>query len=84
MKKSMIVSLIMVLISFLGISTICWADYLSSGRQAEQAGKLRQALTHYVEALKADETNQQLRAEILNLAQKIQPPPIMLRVDLSC
>ena len=30
----------------------------SLGRQAEQTGKFRQALIHYVEALKADENNQ--------------------------
>jgi tetratricopeptide (TPR) repeat protein len=51
------------------------ADQLSLGRQAEQAGKLRQALNHYVEALKEDVNNLQLREDIIKLAIKIQPPP---------
>ena len=79
MKRTTFVPLmvILVVISFLGtnINRPCWADDVSLGRQAEQTGKLRQALTHYVEALKADDTNQQLREKIIKLAQKIQPPP---------
>jgi tetratricopeptide (TPR) repeat protein len=45
------------------------------GNQAEQEGKLRQALTHYVAALNADENNQQLREKIIKIAQNLNPLP---------
>jgi hypothetical protein len=51
------------------------ADEESIGRQAETAGNLREALTHYVEALKSVPLNQQLRERIIKLAQQIKPPP---------
>jgi len=50
-------------------------------RQVEQEGYLRQALTHYVSALRAtpegSAANQQLREKIIKLAQRIQPPPAL-------
>jgi tetratricopeptide (TPR) repeat protein len=49
----------------------------SLGRQAEKEGRLKQALMHYVEALKTDVSNQQLREKIIKLAKKIQPPPVV-------
>jgi tetratricopeptide (TPR) repeat protein len=56
-----------------------YADEESLARQAEEAGKFRQALKHYVAALQStSEGNlkeQQLREKIIKLAQKIQPPP---------
>ena len=57
------------------IAGMAYADGESLGRAAEQEGKLRQALTHYVEALTIDATNQPLRVKIIKLAQKIQPSP---------
>jgi tetratricopeptide (TPR) repeat protein len=55
------------------------ADQEALGRKAEQAGKLRQALTHYVSALQSDSegssTERRLREKIIRLARKIHPPP---------
>lgn len=55
------------------------ADEESLGRSAEQAGKLREALKHYVTALQAtpegSPTEQQLRETIITLARKLDPPP---------
>jgi Tfp pilus assembly protein PilF len=69
-----VVALVVTLCFGLGIASVR-ANEESLGRQAEQAGNLRQALTHYVEALKAETTDSQLRERIIRLAQKIQPPP---------
>lgn len=70
-------SAILLLIGF--ISTPVLADEESLASQAEEAGKLRQALTHYVEALQStyegSSKDQRLREKIIKLAQKIQPPP---------
>ncbi len=56
-----------------------YADEEALARQAEQEGKLRQALTHYVAALQStsegSSKDQQLREKIIKLAHKIQPPP---------
>lgn len=55
------------------------ADEESLGREAEQAGKLREALTHYVSSLQSasegSSKDQQLREKIISLVQKITPPP---------
>jgi tetratricopeptide (TPR) repeat protein len=53
------------------------ADEALLTQQAEGAGNLREALTHYVEVLKTAPLNQQLREKIINIAQKIQPPPVL-------
>ena len=49
------------------------------GRQVEQAGYLRQALTHYVSALSATPEGsadaQRLREKIIKTALKLDPPP---------
>ena len=49
------------------------------GRQAEQAGKLRQALKHYVSALQStsegSSKDRQLREKIIRLALRIKPLP---------
>lgn len=54
-------------------------DEESLGRQAEQAGKLREGLTHYVAALQSasegSDTDQRLREKIISLAQRIKPTP---------
>ena len=65
--------------SILGVSSQAYADEEALGRKAEQAGKLRQALGHYVSALQSasegSSTEQHLREKIIRLAPKIQPPP---------
>ncbi len=49
------------------------------GRQAEQAGRPREALTHYVAALQftseGSASDQSLREKIISLVQKLTPPP---------
>jgi len=54
-------------------------DEESSGRQAELAGKLREALKHYVAALQSapdgSDADQRLREKIISLAQRIRPTP---------
>ena len=63
----------------IAISPISAADEEALGRKAEEAGKLRLALTHYVSALQSasegSSTEQRLREKIIRLAPKIQPPP---------
>lgn len=48
-------------------------------RQAEEAGKLREALAHYVNALQSvaagSSKDRELREKIIKLFQRIQPPP---------
>jgi tetratricopeptide (TPR) repeat protein len=73
-KKLCIVFIVLPLIIFVAIKSQT-ADKVSMGQQAENAGDLQQALTHYIEALKADENNHQLREKIIKLARKMQPSP---------
>lgn len=58
---------------------VALAGALSEGQAAERAGKLRQALTLYVEALKfvseGSAKDRELREKIIGLSQKLQPPP---------
>lgn len=76
MKRTRFVPMIVIVVIILlfGMNRLCRADDLLLGQQAEQAGKLRQGMTYYIEALKSDGSNQQLREKIIKLAQKIQPP----------
>jgi len=75
-KHSKTVILVVLLLTNFGLFKLAYAAGEETlARQAEQTGKLRQALTHYVEALKADTNNQKLREKIIKLAQKIKPPP---------
>jgi tetratricopeptide (TPR) repeat protein len=71
--------LFLILFLALIVSAISAADEEALGRQAEEAGKLREALSHYVAALQStlegSAKEQQLREKIINLTQKIQPPP---------
>ena len=66
-------------LSVISVSSQAYADEEVLGRKAEQAGKLRQALTHYVSALQSasygSSTEQRLREKIIRLAPKIHPPP---------
>jgi tetratricopeptide (TPR) repeat protein len=56
-------------------------DEESLGRLAEQAGKLREALTRYVAALQSTtegtDQEQQLREKIIALARQIKPAPLV-------
>ena len=51
----------------------------SVAQTAEQAGKMREALTHYVTALQqatpGSDADQRLREKIIAMAQKLTPPP---------
>lgn len=51
----------------------------AEGKAAEQAGRLREALTHYVAALQSvsegSADDQRLRETIIKLVQKLSPPP---------
>ena len=51
----------------------------TEGRAAEQAGRLREALTHYIAALQSvsegSADDQRLRETIIKLVQKLSPPP---------
>jgi len=81
MNKHKIVALVFILtyIFSFGIIRFACANEASIGRQAEQAGKLRQALTHYVAALQStsegSSADLHLREKIIKLALKIKPPP---------
>src|SRR3990172_1706101 len=72
---------VLMLISFIVLCPLSSlaADEESIGQQAEQAGKLREALTHYVSALQSasegGSKDQQLREKIITLVQKLTPPP---------
>lgn len=73
----------------LTLSCVCMVGLISAraqsgeeetlGRQAEQAGRLREALTHYTAALQnapdGGETDQRLREKIIAVVQKIKPAP---------
>jgi tetratricopeptide (TPR) repeat protein len=79
MKKVLFAASILLIFSFC-LNYQCWAaDEESLGREAEQAGKYRESLTHYVSALQSasegSSKDQQLREKIISLALKVTPPP---------
>ncbi|HHT9126077.1 MAG TPA: hypothetical protein ACFYD6_09700 [Candidatus Brocadiia bacterium] len=52
MKKGLFAAPILLLIFSVCLNYPCWAaDEESLGQEAEQAGKLREALTHYVKGI---------------------------------
>jgi hypothetical protein len=71
--------LVLPLVLLFSCSPLLAQDEESLGRQAEQAGKLREGLTHYVAALQSasegSDTDQRLREKIISLAQRIKPTP---------
>jgi tetratricopeptide (TPR) repeat protein len=77
--KAIIRTLGVTLLAIVLIAPVALAGALSEGQAAEKAGKLRQALTHYVEALKSvpegSASDRELREKIIRLAPKIHPPP---------
>lgn len=63
----------------LTLSSAMAADEETLGQQAEQTGNLRQALTHYINALQSPEEyspkDQRLREKVISIVQKLKPPP---------
>lgn len=80
MKKPSI-SFLSALVLLFAANTLLFAQSSeeSAGRTAEQAGKLREALTHYVAALQSvsegSADDQRLREAIIKVVQKLSPPP---------
>ena len=80
MKKT-VVSFLSALLLMFAASTLLFgqSNEESAGRTAEQAGKLREALTHYVAALQSvsegSADDQRLRETIIKLVQKLSPLP---------
>jgi tetratricopeptide (TPR) repeat protein len=80
-KRRFRVSSVLFLILFIAfiVSSISAADEEVLGHQAEDSGKFRMALGHYVAALQStpegSAKEQQLQEEIIKLVQKIHPPP---------
>jgi hypothetical protein len=79
MKKVLLILLVLLIPHFTISPTITIADEAAMGQQAEQAGKLREALSHYVTVLQStpegSDAEHGLREKIISLVQKIQPPP---------
>jgi tetratricopeptide (TPR) repeat protein len=73
-----IVSIAIFLIGIINFSALA-ADEETLAKQAEQEGKYREVLKHYVLALQTtsdgSSKDQELREKIIKLSQKIQPPP---------
>lgn len=76
-------SFVTILVLFFAISAPVFSQSSeeSAGRAAEQAGKLREALTQYVAALQSvpegSADDQRLRETIIKLIQKLSPPPAL-------
>lgn len=76
-------SFVTILVLFFAISAPVFSQSSeeSDGRAAEQAGKLREALTQYVAALQSvpegSADDQRLRETIIKLIQKLSPPPAL-------
>ena len=76
-RLSATISIIVFLLVCFNVSISYAKDYEIMGQEAEDEGKLRQALTHYMSALEStsEESSRGLREKIIKLVQKIQPPP---------
>jgi hypothetical protein len=79
MKTSLSFVTILVLFFATSIPLFSQSTEESAGSVAEQAGKLREALTQYVAALQktteGSADNQRLRETIIKLVQRLSPPP---------
>ena len=81
MKRTILflLTVTLALILFSGMDRPCYADEEAMGRQSEQAGKIRQAIAHFVNALQSTSDGSskdlELRKKIIKLAQEIQPQP---------
>jgi len=75
---SLLVTFILVLFVALNLSANS-TDKEVQARQAEQAGKLQEALADYVSLLRSvtagSSTDRRLREKIIKLVKRIQPPP---------
>ena len=69
---------LLILVTASGLAS-AQSDRETEGRAAEQAGRLREALTHYVAALQpvseGSADGQRLRETIIKLVQRLTPPP---------
>ncbi len=80
MKKAA-VSLLRALVFMVAANTLLFGQSSdeSAGRTAEQTGKWREALTHYVAALQSvsegTADDQRVRETIIRVVQKLSPPP---------
>lgn len=78
-NKILLPVLLLLLFTTFNVSVALSADEESLAKEAEQAGKLRKALTHYVSALQSasegSAKDQALREKIIALAQKVKPAP---------
>jgi len=76
--SSLLVTFILVLFVVLNLSANS-TDKEVRARQAEQAGKLQEALAYYVSLLQSvtagSATDRRLREKIIKLVKRIQPPP---------
>lgn len=80
MKKPSVVFLsVLVLLVAANTPLLAQSSEESAGKTAEQAGKLREAVGHYIAALQSvpegSADDQRLRETIVKLVQKLSPPP---------
>lgn len=66
-----------IFIAFLSVGLVVSSLFAqeSQGQSLEKAGKLREALAAYVEELQAAPYDEELRKKIIQIAQKLDPPP---------
>lgn len=81
-KRLHLVLACLTLLLGLNLTPVLWAqDQESLGLAAEQAGRLREALKHYVAALQSvsegSASDQALREKIISLVQKLSPAPVV-------
>ncbi len=70
------ISIVVFLLLGICLSSTYAKDYEIMGQEAEDEGKFREALTHYMSALEStSEESSGLREKIIKLVQKIEPPP---------
>ncbi len=71
------ISIIVFLLVCFNVSISYAKDYEIMGQEAEDEGRLREALKYYMSALEStsEESSSGLREKIIKLVQKIQPPP---------
>lgn len=73
--------LVLILMFLLPVLAAATEDEEAAGQAAEQAGKRRLALTHYIAALQSasegSDADQRLREKIITLAPNLRPPPAL-------
>jgi len=67
------------LLALVFIASGAFANALADGRAAEKAGKIREAVRHYTQALQStregSDAERKLQERIITLARKLKPPP---------